>query len=98
MKDIGICDNTRSPWGTPEGTVNCVEVNFRCLTIWRRPDKNYWNQLRDNLNIILGKTGVKIDLQLYRKIEGIPSGPELEQSLRLEIKLRTSISVKEMEI
>jgi len=50
----------------------------------------------DNFNILV-KTGVRISLQLYRKIEGIPSGLELVLSLRLEIKLRTSSSVKEME-
>jgi len=33
-----------SPWGTPEGILNCVEVKFRYLTIWWRPDRNDWNQ------------------------------------------------------
>jgi len=47
--------------------------------------------LRDNFNIIV-KTGVRINLQLCRKIEGIPSG--LVLSLRLEIKLRIFSSVR----
>jgi hypothetical protein len=38
--------------------------------------------------------GVKINLQLYKKIGGIPSGPQLEIEDRLEIKFKTSFSVK----
>jgi len=52
--------------------------------------------LRDNWNILV-KTGVKINLKLYRRIEGIPSRPELELRLKLEIKLRISSSMKDME-
>lgn len=41
--------------------------------------------LRDNLNILV-KSSVRINLLLYKKTEGIPSGPGLVPTLKLEIK------------
>jgi len=35
-----------SPWWTPEGILNYVEVKFRYLTIWWRPDRKDWIQFR----------------------------------------------------
>jgi len=52
--------------------------------------------LREILNILV-KMGVRINLQSYRAITDIPSGPILESKLRVETIFKSQSSAKEIE-